>query len=249
MGYGDDIDLSCIIQWEIIAAVVFSVIFRSWVPLRWCPVICIVTWITVAIIRGARQANAEAEAARRSAEYERERVERRLQEDAERREREAERAKREAERAQRQAREKAERDAKLAQEKAEREARRDAMIRRTDQLVASGDMIRYPGDEMVTCSNGHHYKYSDFRIESRTAETEWVYDSESEYDKYGNYVGYRDESHPVTTTRVDSSVGCPLCKTTVFTFDNERVRKFHEGSCGHWYKGAACHLCKEYPKQ
>lgn len=139
---------------------------------------------------------------------------------------------------------KAEAEARRAKEEAERKAQETEKKRRIEQLLASEQMIQRPNAEMVTCSNDHHYRYSDFRIESQRVETEWVYDVETVQNRRGDVVGYHEVNQPTSVTKTDSTVGCPLCRSTVFTFDNERIRPYTAcGTCGYWHKGGSCPLC------
>lgn len=134
--------------------------------------------------------------------------------------------------------------ARQAQEQASRiQAERQ---RRIDALCASGELIPCPTEARVTCANGHHYKYKEFVIEDKHVNTEYLPMSDAVWGQKGEYLGTRRWEQQYVYTDVSRRFGCPLCKTALATFDDERLRPYRECSkCHYWYhmRRDSCPLC------
>ena len=107
------------------------------------------------------------------------------------------------------------------------------------ELLRIGTLIHPPNEAWVTCSNRHHYKYKDFHIDSNYIEYNTEYEEVPPFkDRYGDIVK-REVQRPYTGT--DSRIGCPLCKTSEFTFDDIALQGFKLcRSCGYWHKSNDC---------
>ena len=143
-----------------------------------------------------------------------------------------------------------------------------------DRLTRSGDVNFYDIYSLkLTCSNGHNYLFGDFhyqggvhsttRVESHTEKTT-SHVSNSYYDPRHPYSGIRIENDgkvesekevriPVTETYSYDVFGCPLCKSSLYAFDNPAVRNWkfcmdmHEGKGPLFYKQGmnTCPMCVE----
>jgi rubrerythrin len=130
-----------------------------------------------------------------------------------------------------------------AEEARAREARLQAKLQ---PLLAAGELIPAPKDDVIVCSNGHRYKYRDFQIESRYTETEYQTDWEAVRSRDGTHLGERRVERPYVYTGYDSRFGCPLCKSTLAHFQEERLNSYRAcRKCGYWYRASECPLCAQ----
>jgi hypothetical protein len=134
---------------------------------------------------------------------------------------------------------------RVENERARQRAQEQARI---SALIQSGSVIQRPQNEIVTCSNGHIYAFRDFLIEESTVNT--YIEREARYDRYGDITGYQDSPH--TESESDYRIGCPFCKSTLYSFQNPAIEKFQRCSCGYWFKRhlfIACPVCNQRPQQ
>lgn len=122
--------------------------------------------------------------------------------------------------------------------------RKDSLLRTSlcrelvDRVLSSGQALKLPPDTMVTCSNGHRYKHIDFQIVTQHIQT--TYEQHHGSSTYiggsagrqgytgGIGVGNHTYQSPNVHTATFSTAGCPLCKSSIFTFDNAQLNNYQQ---------------------